>query len=58
MGKAGKKKDIVEDRLCERAVSDRVVCVCVKELRVKELCVCDNVVRVTELCVCVLRSCV
>ena len=53
MGKAGKKKDIVEDRLCERAVSDRVVCVCVKELRVKELCVCDNVVRVTELCVCV-----
>ena len=61
MGKAGKRKDMVEDRLCERAVCDNVACkrvvcdvvVCVNVLCVmQELCVMDcdgRVVCVTEL---------
>ena len=39
MGKAGKKKDMVEDRWCERDV-----CVCVTEMCV-EVCVCQSFVR-------------
>ena len=42
MGKAGKRKDMVEDRLCERAVCDNVAC---------KRVVCDVVVCVNVLCV-------
>ena len=42
MGEAGKRLEMVEDRLCERTVSDRVVCT-------KVLCVSLCV----SLCVCV-----
>ena len=44
MGEAGKRTEMVEDRSCEKSVSDRVACgkVCV-------VCVCKSVV-----CCCVL----
>ena len=57
MGKAGKVKEMVEDRLCERGVCDKVMC---------QRVVCDKVVCVTKLCVkelyvtklCVTKLCV
>ena len=66
MAKAGKIKEMVEDRLCERAglyaqeLRDRFVC---KRAVWEELCVCDQAVcerlGVTKLCarVC-LKDCV
>ena len=39
MGKAGKVKEMVEDRLCERGVCVCVTKLCVKELYVTKLCV-------------------
>ena len=55
MGEAEKRKEMVEDKSCEKSVSDKGVCgsLCVKELYVTRLCerLCVQEMWVNKFCV-------